>query len=84
MPRVLQRLGYRIAWKDLGRIFGVADAVTAPTPRAVELLQRSAGLTEAFPVSCGIDADRYRRDPSPTPRTCCSWAAWTRRSGSTS
>jgi glycosyltransferase involved in cell wall biosynthesis len=65
VPRVLQRLGYRIAWKDLGRIFGMADVVTAPTPRAVELLQRSAGLTEAFPVSCGIDADRYRRDPEP-------------------
>src|SRR6188472_3720891 len=37
VPRVLQRLGYRIAWKDLGRIFGMADVVTAPTPRAVEL-----------------------------------------------
>ncbi len=67
VPRVLQRLGYRIAWKDLGRIFGRADAVTAPTPRAVELLQRSAGLTDAFPVSCGIDADRYRRDPESDP-----------------
>ena len=65
VPRVLQRLGYRIAWKDLGRIFGQADVVTAPTPRAVELLQRYARLTDAFPVSCGIDADRYRRDPEP-------------------
>ena len=61
VPRVLQRLGYRIAWKDLGRMFGKADAVTAPTPRAVELLQRSAGLDDAFPVSCGIDATRYHR-----------------------
>jgi phosphatidylinositol alpha 1,6-mannosyltransferase len=67
VPRVLQRLGYRVAWKDLGRIFGRADAVTAPTPRAVELLRRSAGLTDAFPVSCGIDADRYRRDPESDP-----------------
>jgi phosphatidylinositol alpha 1,6-mannosyltransferase len=67
VPRVLQRLGYRIAWKDLGRIFGQADVVTAPTPRAVELLRRSAGLAEAFPVSCGIDADRYRRDPESAP-----------------
>jgi glycosyltransferase involved in cell wall biosynthesis len=64
---VLQRLGYRIAWKDLGRIFRQADVVTAPTPRAVELLQRFAGLTRAFPVSCGIDAERYRRDPEPDP-----------------
>jgi phosphatidylinositol alpha 1,6-mannosyltransferase len=61
VPRVLQRLGYRIAWRDLGRMFGKADAVTAPTPRAVELLHRSAGLRDAFPVSCGIDAARYHR-----------------------
>ena len=63
VPRVLQRIGYRMAWKDLGRVFGKADAVTAPTPRAVELLVRSAGLTDAFPVSCGIDAERYHAAP---------------------
>jgi phosphatidylinositol alpha 1,6-mannosyltransferase len=67
VPRAMQRLGYRIAWKDLGRIFGRADVVTAPTPRAVELLHRLAGLTEAFPVSCGIDADYYHSAPEPDP-----------------
>ena len=59
IPRLLQRPFYRLAWKDLGRVFGKADAVTAPTPRAVELLVNRAGLTDAFPVSCGIDAERY-------------------------
>jgi phosphatidylinositol alpha 1,6-mannosyltransferase len=70
VPRVLQRIGYRMAWRDLGRVFGKADAVTAPTPRAVELLVRSAGLVDAFPVSCGIDAERYHAappDPAATP-----------------
>lgn len=67
VPRVLQRLGHRIAWKDLGRLFGRADVVTAPTPRAVQLLHRSAGLTDAFPVSCGIDIDRYHRGPEAGP-----------------
>jgi phosphatidylinositol alpha 1,6-mannosyltransferase len=70
VPRVLQRIGYRMAWRDLGRVFGKADAVTAPTPRAVELLVRSAGLADAFPVSCGIDAERYHAappDPDATP-----------------
>jgi phosphatidylinositol alpha 1,6-mannosyltransferase len=60
LPRALQRLGYRFAWQDLGRVFGKADAVTAPTPRAVELLASAAGLRDAFPVSCGIDLERYR------------------------
>lgn len=70
IPRPLQRIGYKIAWRDLGRIFGKADAVTAPTPRAVELLVGSAGLKDAFPVSCGIDAERYHAsvpDPGSEP-----------------
>ena len=37
--------------------------ITAPTPRAVDLLIRRAGLPDAFPVSCGIDAERYRAVP---------------------
>ena len=64
VPRVLQRLGYRIAWKDLGRIFGQADVVTAPTPRAVELLQRSRRADRRVP---GLLRDRRRPLP-PRPR----------------
>ncbi|WP_344100011.1 glycosyltransferase [Myceligenerans crystallogenes] len=48
-------------YRDLGRVYSRADAVTAPTPRAVELIARRAGLTAAFPVSNGIDADAYER-----------------------
>jgi glycosyltransferase involved in cell wall biosynthesis len=63
IPKPLQRAFNAWAWRDLGRVFGKAQAVTAPTPRAVELLVRHAGLADAFPVSCGIDADRYRAVP---------------------
>jgi phosphatidylinositol alpha 1,6-mannosyltransferase len=86
LPRVLQRLGYRMAWKDLGRVFAKADAVTAPTPAAVELLVRSAGLPDAFPISCGIDVERYRAELviSMLCRRSYSWGGWTRRSGATS
>lgn len=48
-------------YRDLGRVYTRADAVTAPTPRAVDLISRRAGLTDAFPVSNGIDADAYER-----------------------
>ena len=77
---------HSLAWKDLGRVFGKADVVTAPTPRAVELLVRRAGLPHAVPVSCGIDADRYQAVPRTRARCppCCSSGGWTRRSGSTS
>ncbi|GAA5119557.1 glycosyltransferase [Pseudonocardia adelaidensis] len=63
IPRPLRRAFNKWAWRDLGRVFGKAQVVTAPTPRAVELLVRHAGLVDAFPVSCGIDADRYRTIP---------------------
>jgi phosphatidylinositol alpha 1,6-mannosyltransferase len=63
IPRPLQRLYFALAWRDLGRVFGKAQVVTAPTPRAVELLVRRAGLVDAFPVSNGIDADRYQAVP---------------------
>jgi phosphatidylinositol alpha 1,6-mannosyltransferase len=63
IPKPLQRGAFAAAWKDLGRIYGYADVVTAPTPRAVELLVQRAGLVDARPVSCGIDADRYRALP---------------------
>jgi glycosyltransferase involved in cell wall biosynthesis len=63
IPPFLRGPAAAIGWKDLGRVFGKADAVTAPTPRAVDLLVRRAGLVDAFPVSCGIDADRYRTVP---------------------
>jgi len=70
IPRPLQRLYIGLAWRDLGRVFGKAQVVTAPTPRAVELLVRRAGLVDAVPVSNGIDADRYRavpHTPGPVP-----------------
>lgn len=48
-------------YRDLGRVYSKADAVTAPTPRAVDLITRRAGLTSAFPVSNGIDATAYEQ-----------------------
>ncbi len=65
IPRFLQRPAARRAWVDLARVYGRAVMVTAPTPRAVQLLVEEAGLTAAVPVSCGIDLARYRRS---TPR----------------
>ncbi|NUT94762.1 MAG: glycosyltransferase [Saccharothrix sp.] len=60
VPQWLQGLASRWAWKDLTKVFGAADVVTAPTPRAVQLLHDSGFPRRAVPVSCGIDIDRYR------------------------
>ncbi len=63
IPHILRGVAFGWAWRDLGHVFGHAAVVTAPTPRAVELLVRRAGLAAAVPVSCGIDVERYRDAP---------------------
>jgi glycosyltransferase involved in cell wall biosynthesis len=59
VPSSMHRTVGRWAWQDIGRVYAKADVVTAPTPRAVDLLAQHAGLTHAIPVSNGIDTDRY-------------------------
>lgn len=61
VPAFLQGLSRKWAYRDLARVFGRADVVTAPTPRAVQLLHDSGFPERAIPVSCGIDIARYRR-----------------------
>ncbi|GLY51058.1 glucosyltransferase [Lentzea sp. NBRC 102530] len=62
VPSFLQGMARRFAYRDLARVFGRADVVTAPTPRAVQLLHDSGFPNPAVPVSCGIDIDRYQRE----------------------
>ena len=61
VPAFLQGLARKFAYRDLARVFGRADVVTAPTPRAVQLLHDSGFPERAVPVSCGIDIARYQR-----------------------
>ncbi|MCU1680277.1 MAG: glucosyltransferase [Amycolatopsis sp.] len=59
IPHGLKAPLARWAWRDLVRVYRQADVVTAPTPRAVELLA-THGLPEAaHAVSCGIDVAHY-------------------------
>jgi phosphatidylinositol alpha 1,6-mannosyltransferase len=55
---MFHRAAGRLAWRDLAAVFGRADRITAPTPRAVQLLTDSTGLSGEA-VSCGIDAARF-------------------------
>ncbi|GAA4851680.1 glycosyltransferase [Saccharopolyspora rosea] len=61
VPRALQDAAGRILWHNLVKHYGKAQLVTAPTPRAVQLLRDNGFARPAMPVSCGIDVDRYRR-----------------------
>jgi phosphatidylinositol alpha 1,6-mannosyltransferase len=66
IPAVLRGAVGRAMWNDLGRVYAHAGVVTAPTPRAVELLERRAGISGALAVSNGIDTELYRTGPRST------------------
>lgn len=68
IPRRLRTYAARKAYADLARVFARADRVTAPTPRAAELLRQGGLPMEVTPVSCGIDIDKYRRVSAVTDR----------------
>ncbi|MFT2816482.1 glycosyltransferase [Leifsonia sp. A12D58] len=67
IPKGLQDRGIAMAWKAARRTFGRAEAVTTPTQRAAEFLEKYTGLTGVRAISCGIDADNY--SPNFEPRT---------------
>jgi len=57
----------KAAWRAARRTFGRAAAVTTPTRRAAQFLEKYTGLTDVYAISCGIDSDNYA--PNFEPRT---------------
>ncbi|WP_240977208.1 glycosyltransferase [Planctomonas sp. JC2975] len=67
IPKWLQQWSIGLAWKAAERSFSRAAAVTTPTHKAAEFLERNTGLRGVYAISCGIDAQKYT--PSFEPRT---------------
>lgn len=69
MPPFIDRLVLKLAWDDAERTFKMARAVTTPTRRAADFLERTVDLKGVIPISCGIDRANYRPDPEPRDRS---------------
>ncbi|MEV1130560.1 glycosyltransferase [Agromyces sp. NPDC049794] len=67
LPKAWQEWAVGLAWKAARRTFGRAEAVTTPTRKAAQFLERHTGLSGVHSISCGIDAHKY--SPSWEPRT---------------
>lgn len=65
LPKFLQKTFISIAWRDARLSFDRAEAVTTPTRKAAEFLERATGLRGVHAISCGIDAHNYTPDFSP-------------------
>ncbi|WP_431277171.1 glycosyltransferase [Leifsonia poae] len=67
IPKSIQEWAIGLAWKAAKRTFGRAEAVTTPTKKAAQFLEKFTGLRGVHAISCGIDAGNYT--PDFTPRT---------------
>ncbi|MFT4219291.1 MAG: glycosyltransferase [Microbacterium sp.] len=65
LPPVLDKPLIKIAWDDAARTLRLARAVTTPTRKAADFLERTIDITGVIPVSCGIRASDYTADLSP-------------------
>lgn len=59
IPKKLRGKAVDWAWADAGRIFAQCDAVTTPTRRSADYLERMASIRDVHAVSCGIRASDY-------------------------
>jgi glycosyltransferase involved in cell wall biosynthesis len=65
LPPLLDKLFVKLAWDDAKRTLTMARAVTTPTRKAADFLERTIDISGVIPVSCGIDRSHYRPDLTP-------------------
>lgn len=65
LPASWTRYAIKLAWDDAKRTFDMTRAVTTPTRRAAEFLERTIEIDGVIPVSCGIQASNYTPDLTP-------------------
>ncbi|MFS0734703.1 glycosyltransferase [Microbacterium sp. 1P10UB] len=65
LPPVLDKIVVKLAWDDAKRTFDLTRAVTTPTRKAADFLERTVDIHGVIPISCGIDATNYTPDLTP-------------------
>jgi len=59
VPKFMQEKLVSWAWGMAKKTLGRAEAVTTPTRKAAQFLEKYTGLTGVHAISCGIDAHMY-------------------------
>lgn len=65
LPERAKRLFVRWGWREADRVLRKASAVTTPTKRAADFLERNTTRRGVLPVSCGLRAADYTADLTP-------------------
>ncbi|WP_300266629.1 glycosyltransferase [Microbacterium sp.] len=59
LPKFIDDIILKLAWADAKRTFDLTRAITTPTRRAADFLERTVEVKDVIPVSCGIDRTQY-------------------------
>lgn len=59
LPTFVDNLILKWAWGDAKRTFDLTRAITTPTRRAADFLEKTVEVQGVIPVSCGIDRTQY-------------------------
>lgn len=59
LPERAKRVFVRWAWRAADRVLSLASAITTPTRRAADFLERNTHRRGVLPVSCGLRASDY-------------------------
>ncbi|WP_345184253.1 glycosyltransferase [Microbacterium panaciterrae] len=59
MPKFIDDIVLKFAWADASRTLALTRAVTTPTRRAADFLERTIDVEDVIPISCGIDRTQY-------------------------
>ncbi|NLT25062.1 MAG: glycosyltransferase family 4 protein [Microbacteriaceae bacterium] len=62
LPKPLQEIASRIWWRDAHKTFAATAALTTPTRRAADFLERNGGLERVLAISCGLRKSDYAPD----------------------
>ncbi|MGJ0204084.1 glycosyltransferase [Leucobacter sp. gxy201] len=65
LPKRLKRVLVRWGWHDADSVLKLAAAITTPTRRAADFLERNTKRSGVIPVSCGLRASDYTADLAP-------------------
>ncbi len=65
LPEWANRIFVKLAWADAKRTFQMSAAITTPTRKAADYLEKTIDIAGVVPISCGIDMAQYTPDLSP-------------------
>jgi len=68
LPERAKRVFIRWGWREADKVLRRASAVTTPTRRAADFLERNTTQRGVLPVSCGLRASQYIADLTPRTR----------------